>query len=139
MKRFLFLDIEGKTNLDIKTDIIYVCGGNTFALLKYAKESEFKEQIEKLFSRGGLYMGSSAGSLILSPDIESAAEINPDKNKVGLSDIKALNFIDFAFVPHYRVSMDKKINLFKQKTNKKIKTFADGTGIYIKNDYMESV
>ena len=134
-----FLDIEGKTNLDIKTDIIYVCGGNTFALLKYAKESEFKEQIEKLFSRGGLYMGSSAGSLILSPDIESAAEINPDKNKVGLSDIKALNFIDFAFVPHYRVSMDKKINLFKQKTNKKIKTFADGTGIYIKNDYMESV
>ena len=131
-----FLDIEGKTNLDIKTDIIYVCGGNTFALLKYAKESEFKEQIEKLFSRGGLYMGSSAGSLILSPDIESAAEINPDKNKVGLSDIKALNFIDFAFVPHYRVSMDKKINLFKQKTNKKIK---NGTGIYIKNDYMESV
>ncbi len=133
-KDVCFLDIEGKTNLDIQSDIVYVCGGNTFALLKYAKESGLLEQIQKLFDRGGLYMGSSAGSLILSPDIESAAEINPDKNKVGISDLSAFSIVDFAFVPHYRESMDGKIKSFKQRTKKKVCAFVDGSGIYIKDD-----
>ena len=138
-KEVSFLDIEGKTNLNIQSDIIYVCGGNTFALLKYAKESGLLEQIQQLFDRGGLYMGSSAGSLILSPDIESASEINPDKNKVGISDLSAFSIIDFAFIPHYRESMDTKIKLFQQRTQKKVCVFADGSAIYIKNNKIKTL
>jgi len=50
-------------------DVIYVCGGNTYYLLKMIYQSGFDEAI-KNFS--GLYVGVSAGSIVVGPSIEVA-------------------------------------------------------------------
>jgi dipeptidase E len=79
-----FVDLENNHRADFsKYNVIYVCGGNTFKLLKYAREANFKETIVDLLDRGGIYIGVSAGAIILSPTIQMAAYVNPDPNDVG--------------------------------------------------------
>ena len=55
---------DGK--IDNDTDIVYVCGGNTFRLLYSIQNTQRKiiNSLEKLFNRGGIYVGSSAGAVI---------------------------------------------------------------------------
>lgn len=78
-------------------DVIYVCGGNTFYLLQKIRESGF-DQLLKHFD--GLYIGVSAGSIVVGPNIEVAAPW--DENDVKLSDTTGLRLVNFAVVPHYQ-------------------------------------
>ena len=126
-----FLDIEGKKDIKIDEDIIYVCGGNTFALIKAARESNFKAAVLDVLNNNGLYFGSSAGSVILSPDVSTSLEISPDKNRVGITDFEGLNLVDFHFVPHYRDSMREDVMGFTERHKEKVECVADGQAIYI--------
>ena len=80
-------------------DVIYVCGGNTFYLLHKVKEADFGSIIKQFLERGGVYVGASAGSIIVGPDIEVAGF--GDKNDIGLKDLTGLNLIDVAIFPHF--------------------------------------
>jgi len=51
-------------------DIIWVGGGNTFYLLQEVRRSGFDKFLEKKIDEGIPYVGSSAGSILLGPDIE---------------------------------------------------------------------
>ena len=126
-----FVDFEAGECVPIDTDVIYVCGGNTFRLLKYAKEVNFGEQIKRLFNTGGLYFGSSAGSIILSPDIYSAVDISPDKNIVNLTDFSAFNFIDFHIVPHYTEDFLDSVVEFEKAHDALVVKLRDGEAVYI--------
>ena len=79
-------------------DIIYVQGGNTFYLLKYARKSGFDEVVKDVIKKGVIYIGVSAGSIIAGPSIE----IFFDKNIVNVEDLRGLNLIPFAIAPHFR-------------------------------------
>jgi len=50
-------------------DIIHVNGGSTFYLLLQAQRSGFIKFIREFVADGGIYIGSSAGSIIAGPDI----------------------------------------------------------------------
>lgn len=50
-----------------KYDVVYVCGGNTRHLLRRVKRSGFDKI---LISFGGVYVGASAGSLIMAAHID---------------------------------------------------------------------
>jgi len=78
-----------------KSDIFYVAGGNTFFLLEHMNKSGFK----KCLSNDFLYIGSSAGSVIMSPDINFISPMD-EKEKANLDSTKGLNQIWFAFLPH---------------------------------------
>lgn len=129
-----FVDFSKGESIGEDIDLIYVTGGNTFELLKYAKDVNFKADLDKFFERGGLYIGSSAGALILSKDITSAAEISPDENEIGLEDLSGLGYVDFHFVPHYRKEMEVEVERFKKLTEHEVKVFRNGEGIYLKGD-----
>lgn len=98
-----FVDLEATPEYDFSGyDIIYVSGGNTFRLLKFAKAANFKTAIENLLSRGGVYIGTSAGSYIMCPSIEmSEWKPDPDRNYFGVTDFSAFNFVPFLLVVHY--------------------------------------
>jgi peptidase E len=65
-KNLDIIDFEDYAKYDLeKYNIFYVCGGNTFVILNYAKKVNLKSDIEKLFKRDGLYIGVSAGSIIM--------------------------------------------------------------------------
>ena len=56
-----------------------------------------RQQIES----GKLYIGESAGSMILSPNIEYAQAMDNREEAPDLPDFEALNAIDFYPLPHY--------------------------------------
>lgn len=102
-RRVDFVDFEIVPDFDFSDyDIIYVSGGNTFRLLKFAKAANFKKTINDLLARGGIYIGVSAGSYIMCPSIEMAGwKHDPDRNYFGLSDFSGFNFVSFLLVVHY--------------------------------------
>ena len=86
-KHIRFDDFETNLNIDFSaTDVIYVCGGNTFKLLHYARESDFKSTLQKFIEKGGLYIGISAGTNLVTPTIEFVSEMNLDPNDLEMKD-----------------------------------------------------
>lgn len=83
-------------------DVIYVYGGNTFHLMNYANKSGFTKHILEII-KNKVYVGVSAGSVIVGPDIEVAQwGKDSDRNTIGLKDTTGLNIVPFCIIPHYQ-------------------------------------
>ena len=133
-----FIDFDAGESLDDTVDLLYVCGGNTFHLLHSIQNSlaPIREQIIALCNRGGLYVGSSAGAVLVSPNIASAGEVHPDKNKDGVTDMTGLHFIEQHIIPHYDPTLDEEIINFRKKhkiSENEVILLCDGKGLYIHN------
>lgn len=87
------------------SDIIFVSGGNTYFLLDQARKSGFASWVQKELGER-VYVGSSAGSILATPTIATAA--NGDQNIVGLQDVRGMDLVDFEILPHVpaEISMD---------------------------------
>lgn len=79
-------------------DAVYVGGGNTFFLLKHMKRTGFFDLVKSAVSDGMLYIGSSAGSVVATPDIGYADKI--DDRSLGDGDDTGLGFVGFSILPH---------------------------------------
>ena len=139
-----FVDFDRDETLAEDVDLIYVCGGNTFHVLHSIRNAStsIQKQIVAMCNRSGLYIGSSAGAVLVSPTIASAGEIHPDKNKDGVTDLTGLHFIDQHIVPHYDVSLDGEIAAFRKKYNlhdDEIIVLRDGEGLYVNNGVQEII
>lgn len=100
----LELSTATRTEIEAKirgNDYIYVSGGNTFFLLQEMKKTGADKIIKDEIASGKIYIGESAGSMILSPDIEYAKEMDERKKAPELKDTSALSVIDFYPLPHY--------------------------------------
>lgn len=128
-----FIDIENNPRADFSRYIVvYVCGGNTFKLLKYAREANFKETIVKLLERGGIYIGVSAGAIILAPTIQIAASVDPEPNETGITNLEGLGLIDFEVHPHYDSSHDEELTSYQKTTSNKVVKISNSQAVVIK-------
>lgn len=91
-------DIERKLT---GNDSIYVTGGNTFYLLQELRRTGADEIIADEINKGKLYIGESAGSIILAPNIEYAGLMDDAGATPELTSFDALGIIDFYPVPHH--------------------------------------
>ena len=82
-------------------DGIFVCGGNTFFLLQELKRKGADKLISQHIEKGKLYMGTSAGSLLLQKDIVADGVDDPKYGPDLNGDFSALGFIDFYLYVHY--------------------------------------
>jgi len=82
-------------------DYIYVSGGNTFFLLQELKRTNTDKIIKEQVKLGKTYIGESAGSIILSSNIEYIKEMD-DSSIVNLESFDSLGIIDFYPLPHYK-------------------------------------
>lgn len=82
-------------------DLIYVTGGNTFFLLQELKRTGADKIIKEQILSGKPYIGESAGSMILSPNIEYAKDMDDSSMADGLDSFDALQITDFYPVPHH--------------------------------------
>ena len=120
----LELSTATRTEIEAKirgNDYIYVSGGNTFFLLQEMKKTGADKIIKDEIASGKIYIGESAGSMILSPDIEYAKEMDERKKAPELKDTSALSVIDFYPLPHYtnfpfKKAVEKILNVKKQHT-----------------------
>ncbi len=82
-------------------DYIYVTGGNTFFLLQELKKTGTDNAIIEHIKAGKIYIGESAGSMILSPDIEYAKELDDCDKAPELKNYSALSIVTFYPLPHH--------------------------------------
>lgn len=116
-------------NLDIMGyDFIYMIGGNTFYLLKEIRECEFDVKLRNAIENDVVYVGSSAGSIIMGNTIETAR----DKNKY-IDDFMGLKYINGIIIPHANRRKEY-IEEQKKKFKDKIYPLYDNHGIIIIDD-----
>ncbi|MFA6094782.1 MAG: Type 1 glutamine amidotransferase-like domain-containing protein [Candidatus Paceibacterota bacterium] len=132
------MDIEGKNKEELRgffkdKNIIQIEGGNTFYLLKVIRETGFDEILKELLNEGKVYMGTSAGSYVMCPTIEVSTWNDDGKDKFGVTDFTALNYVPFVLKAHYK---DTSGDLIKEKTKTlkyPLHILRDGQGIFCEN------
>lgn len=138
------LDIRGKTEDELHStlsekDIILVNGGNTFYLLKYAKESGFDKVVKKLIDKGKLYVGVSAGSYLACPTIGQAHWKPQDRNDFGMTDLKALNLVSFLISAHFKESIREDVEEGIRLTNYPTVCLYDTQAVLVKDNNIKVV
>ncbi|MBS7052811.1 MAG: Type 1 glutamine amidotransferase-like domain-containing protein [Veillonella sp.] len=84
----------------LKTECICISGGNTFYLLQELKKKNLVDVLFKRIKEGLLYIGESAGAIIMSENIEYN-QIMDDKSIASeLDDYAGLNVFDHYVLPH---------------------------------------
>lgn len=84
-----------------KNDYVYVSGGNTFFLLQELTKTGTDKLIIEQINKGKLYIGESAGSIIMSPTIKYVEAMDDKSKATTLTDFSGLNQIQKYPLPHY--------------------------------------
>ncbi|WP_207940498.1 dipeptidase E [Enterococcus sp. DIV2402] len=85
-----------------ENDCIYVTGGNSFFLLQELKKSGADQVIIEEIQKGKIYIGESAGAIVLSETIEYVRTMDDPKKASSLNSFSGLNVVDFYTLPHYK-------------------------------------
>ncbi|MEK7141367.1 MAG: Type 1 glutamine amidotransferase-like domain-containing protein [Patescibacteria group bacterium] len=120
---------------------VCVAGGNTYYLLDQVRKSGFDKIINSFVNNGLMYIGSSAGSLLAGPNIETS--LDDPKITPELIDYTGLNLIDVAVRPHwgsehfierYHQEMDR---LYSLKQNMIL--LRDNQYLYVKESWYQVI
>jgi len=101
------LEISTATKEEIRSklqenDYIYISGGNTFFLLQELRKSGADKIITEQINLGKMYIGESAGSVIISDNIEYVKEMDDFTVAQNLDSFLSLGLADFYPLPHYK-------------------------------------
>ena len=130
---------------DLKNvDVIHVNGGNPFYLLLQARKSGFDKFVKQYIKQGGIYTGSSAGSIIASPNIGISKVLKRESYEKELKTFEGLNLVDFIILPHWGSSGFKSEYRLKRlqtayKPENKIILLNDNQYVYVENDMYKIV
>lgn len=116
---------DGDLNRLVEYGVVYLSGGNTYTFLNSAKKRNLQPILEKILDKGGLLIGASAGSLMMTPTIELAAS----ENLISLQDSSGFNFVPFEFFPHY--TAEGKGFPSQYATKNTIYLCKDGDGVFV--------
>ncbi len=123
-------------------EYIYIGGGNTFFLLQELKRTGADKLIIDQINSGKTYIGESAGSVILSPNIEYISEMDNPKIAGKLASYDSLGAIDFYPLPHYSNFPFKELaeNIFAKFSEIiKLSTFSNDQAIIISDNNVKVV
>ncbi|RZA09577.1 MAG: hypothetical protein EOP11_01305 [Proteobacteria bacterium] len=127
----------------LSSDGIFLGGGNTFYFLKTLRARGLLGRLKSYVKRGGLLMGLSAGSILMTPSIKTASvpSLDADDNYVGLTNLKAMGLVPFEFSPHYVPSreVDAELREYSARLDYPIYAAQDGAGIVVKNGKVRRV
>jgi len=138
----LYFDIdkeydESKTDELLKTDAIFLSGGNTYYFLNSLKKRNFIPLLREYVEKGGVLIGVSAGSMIMSKTITITTidtDINGDQNAVNLKDFTSLGLVDFEFFPHFDEKdgeITRRLIEYSKEIDSVIYACRDGDGIIV--------
>lgn len=119
-------------------DVLHIFGGNTFLYLKQIRETGLIPKIRAFIDRNGVYVGTSAGTQIMCPDIDE--NLMKSANDVGLDDICGFGYVDFYTVVHWGSNeilsgdLMKSFITYSWKTGKRIVTLTDQQAILVLDD-----
>ncbi|HXH76403.1 MAG TPA: Type 1 glutamine amidotransferase-like domain-containing protein [Bacteriovoracaceae bacterium] len=127
----------------MRSDAIHMAGGNTFYFLNSLRKAKLFPQLRTFVEQGGVLTGLSAGAILMTENIEMAAypEFDRDENVVNLTNLSALNLVDFLFFPHFKNSSryDAAFKKYTKSNSKIIYACPDGAGIVVNNGELRFV
>ena len=116
MLNFNTIELTDKYDFSDKIDLIFVRGGNTTKLIDLLKEYNQFEKIRQLACDGTVYVGESAGSVLVGSDTEWTLRTEPYeidlKQKYGSDALLGYGFLDkmiFVHCSRYTFPFGKKI------------------------------
>ena len=122
--------------------VIYFCGGNTFYLLDQVIKTGCDEIIKNKIENGVIYMGSSAGSMIVGTRIDLVSAID-DSSKAPDLKSTGLQIIDLAILPHWGsdVFRDEYLSGFESMYTEGIKIIplTNQQYIWVNNDSIQII
>lgn len=122
----------------LKSDVIYLGGGNTFQLMSSLRKSEFGQKLYDFVEMGGILAGESAGAIVMTGNISTASfpDFDRDDNDINLMDWRGLDLINFEFFPHFqnRPKYSKALRQYTRNQNCMLMACCDGSGIVINED-----
>lgn len=77
-----------------EADLVYFSGGNPMYLYETMKDSLVWKSAQKVWGRGGVYAGCSAGAMILGREV-------PDFRTIGLRSIPVFGLVPAVIIPHF--------------------------------------
>lgn len=125
-------------------DVLLFGGGNTFHLMYWIRKSGLENILTELLANK-VYVGISAGSMVVSPDLSVSSSKTLYSEEVGEhKDKKALGFIDFYIRPHLNSPHFPKLrkDILEEKAKKlKESMYAidDETAVKVDNGKVEIV
>lgn len=133
------IDIEGKSKEELISffkdkNVIHIEGGNTFYLLRAIKETGFDKILKELIDEGKVYIGTSAGSYVMCPNIEVSDWNDGSINRFGVTDFTALNYVPFNLKVHYKDEDKEKVEKNMKLLKYPLRILRDGQGILIEDD-----
>lgn len=103
------VDIETGDTIPKNTNILYVSGGNTFKLMYYIRNSDFIESLKNIFNKNGLYIGVSAGAVVIGNSISTVYIGEADKNDIGLDNFDGLGIVNYSIFPHANKEIESEV------------------------------
>ncbi len=139
----LYFDIdkeydEKKLDELLACDAIFLSGGNTYYFLNSLKTRNLLPVLKDYVKKGGVLVGVSAGSMIMSSTINIATL--HDENTIGLKDYTSLGLVNFEFFPHLDHNKEqflKDVKEYSMKSKSVIYACKDGDGIIINGDKIQ--
>ncbi|MGL4582734.1 MAG: Type 1 glutamine amidotransferase-like domain-containing protein [Flavobacterium sp.] len=100
------LELSTASNEDIRekitsNDYIFISGGNSFYLLQVLKETGADLLIKEQVSKGKLYISTSAGSVVMSPNIQYVELMDDKSFAPRLANYQAMGMTDQYPLVHY--------------------------------------
>ena len=114
----VYLELESGFNHEalnalLNCDVIHLSGGDTQRFLRSVKQRELNTVLKSFVKDGGAIVGVSAGAMLLTPSIASAAlcgDVITDEEAA----LSAISLVNFQFVPHVTDEQLNQIH-FKQQ------------------------
>lgn len=117
-------------------DVLWVRGGQVGRLLDAFRNSKLDTILADLLDNGLRYVGSSAGSMLLSQYLDAAAYYPDDEAESRLEFEKGLGYVDFQIFPHaQRFPREEIIENFHEE--KQYYLLPDGAAIGVDGDQIE--
>ncbi len=103
---FMYFDIdkefqESKIQELIHCDAIHLSGGDTAYFLSNIKKRNFDNLLKSYVDKGGILIGISAGSIMMSETIEIIKIGEKYEDVCSIDDMQGLGLVDFEFMPHW--------------------------------------
>lgn len=124
----------------LKFGTIHLSGGNTFDFLNSIIERNIQRILKSHLNNGGLIIGVSAGSIILSPSV-LLSFISGDNDFNYLKNYNGLNFLPFEFYPHFSSSIEElnKLLEYSNSTPNAILVCNDNDGVFFENNNIKGI
>ena len=124
--------VPADTEIILNYDVLYFLGGDVGRLANLLNESNLADNLHKFLEDGGVYIGESAGSIILSDDVKYIYDIKKGtkpKYDVQLPSYRGFGLTKLKIFPHTQKTNEEiraRIDAYEANTGEKITRINDG-------------